>query len=174
LAEAKGYSVQDLTVVILDRDRHTSLIETVRRIGARIHLIPDGDIAAAIAAAIPGTGIDIVLGIGGTVAGVLAAAALRCVGGQLLARAAPTSADETEQIRRAGISDVSRIFRANDLVKGNNIMFAATGVTDGDMLNGVRYRSDGATTHSLVMRSRTRTRRFIVTEHFFDGQPDYS
>lgn len=173
VAHAKGYSVTDLTVVILDRQRHRDLIEVVRRTGARIHLIPDGDIAASIAAATEGTGIDVVVGTGGALAGVLTAGALRCMGGQLLARLAPTSDEETESIRRAGITDVSRVFTASDLVGGDNIMFAATGVTDGDLLNGVRYRADGATTHSLVMRSRSGTRRMIITEHFFDEQPDY-
>lgn len=174
VADVKGYAVSDLTVVILDRERHAELIEDVRRTGARIHLIPDGDIAASIAAALPGSGIDLVVGTGGTSAGVLAAAGLRCVGGQLLARLAPTDDNESALARRAGYNDLQRIFTASDLVCSDNVMFAATGVTDGDLLNGVRFRSDGATTHSLVLRSASRTRRFIVTEHYFDENPDYS
>ena len=174
VAEAKACAVSDLTVVILDRERHAELIENVRNTGARIHLIPDGDIAASIAAALPGSGIDMVVGTGGASAGVLAAAGLRCVGGQLLARLAPTDDQESAQARQAGYKDLQRIFTARDLVRSENIMFAATGVTDGDLLNGVRFRPDGATTHSLVLRSASRTRRFIVTEHYFDGNPVYS
>ena len=174
VAEAKGYAIHDLTVVILDRERHGELIEDVRKTGARIHLIPDGDIAASIAAALPGSGIDLVVGIGGSTAGVLTAAGLRCVGGQLLARLAPTDQHELTQARMVGPVDLKKIYTAEDLVSGTNVMFAATGVTDGDMLNGVRYRADGATTHSLVMRSASRTRRFIVTEHYFEDNPDYS
>ncbi|MBD3402709.1 class II fructose-bisphosphatase [candidate division GN15 bacterium] len=173
IARVKGYSISDLTVAILDRERHHELIEVVRRTGARIHLIPDGDVAASIAAAMEGTGIDLVVGSGGAVPGVLAAGALRCIGGQLLARLAPTTSDEAEAARKAGLADINHVYTARDLVRGDNIMFAATGVTDGDMLNGVRYRPDGATTHSLVMRSRTGTRRMIVTEHYFDEGPDY-
>ncbi|MCB2230895.1 class II fructose-bisphosphatase [bacterium] len=173
VAEAKGYAISDLTVVILDRERHRGLIEVVRRTGARIHLIPDGDIAASIAAATEGTGIDLVVGTGGATAGVLTAGALRCMGGQLLARLAPAGREEQDAARAAGFSDISRVMTARDLVKGDNVMFAATGVTDGDLLNGVRYRSDGATTHSLVLRSRSGTRRLIVTEHYFDQSPDY-
>ena len=174
VAEAKGCSVSDLTVVILDRERHAGLIEDVRKTGARIHLIPDGDIAASIAAALSGSGIDMVVGTGGASAGILAAAGLRCVGGQLLARLAPTDDQESAQARRAGYNDLQRIFTARDLVSSENIMLAATGVTDGDLLNGVRFRPDGATTHSLVLRSASRTRRYIVTEHYFDENPDYS
>lgn len=174
VAEAKGYAINDLTVVILDRERHGELIEDVRRTGARIHLISDGDIAASIAAALPGSGIDMVVGIGGATAGVLTAAGLRCAGGQLLARLAPTDQHEVSQARTVGPVDLKKVYTAEDLVSGPNVMFAATGVTDGDMLNGVRYRADGASTHSLVMRSATRTRRFVVTEHYFEENPDYS
>lgn len=174
VADAKGYAIHDLTVVILDRGRHGELIEDVRKTGARIHLISDGDLAASIAAALPGSGIDIVVGTGGAISGVLTAAGLRCVGGQLLARLAPTDDHELIQARANGPVDLKKIYTAEDMVGGNNIMFAATGVTDGDMLNGVRYRADGATTHSLVMRSASRTRRFIVTEHYFEENPDYS
>jgi fructose-1,6-bisphosphatase II len=174
VAEAKRCNVGDLTVVILDRERHRKLIEDVRRTGARIHLIPDGDTAASIAAALPGSGIDMVIGTGGASAGMLAAAGLRCVGGQLLARLAPSDDQESALARRAGYNDLQRIYTARDLVRTDNVMFAATGVTDGDLLNGVRYRPAGATTHSLVLRSASRTRRFIVTEHYFDENPDYS
>lgn len=173
VAQAKGYRLSDLTVVLLDRQRHRELIEVVKRTGARLHLIPDGDIAASIAAATEGTGIDLVIGTGGALAGVLTAGALRCMGGQVMARLAPTTREEAEAARRAGFSNTAQVFTARDLVGGENVMFAATGVTDGDLLNGVRFRPDGATTHSLVMRSRSGTRRLIVTEHYFDQMPSY-
>jgi fructose-1,6-bisphosphatase II len=173
VAEAMKYSVADLTVVILDRERHAGLISQVRQAGARIHLIPDGDIAAAIATATPGSGIDILMGIGSSAAGVLAAAALRCVGGEIQAMLAPTDSGERNQLRASGHTDLSRLYRTRDLVGSDNVMLAATGITDGDVLNGVCYRADGATTHSLVIRSRTRTRRFIVTEHWFEDNPMY-
>jgi len=173
VAEAMKYSVADLTVVILDRERHAGLISQVRQAGARIHLIPDGDIAAAIATATPGSGIDILMGIGSSAAGVLAAAALRCVGGEIQAMLAPTDGGERNRLRASGHTDLSRVYRTIDLVGSDNVMLAATGITDGDVLNGVCYRSDGATTHSLVIRSKTRTRRFIVTEHWFEDNPMY-
>ncbi|MEW5795176.1 MAG: class II fructose-bisphosphatase [Candidatus Zixiibacteriota bacterium] len=173
IAEALDYSVADLTVVILDRERHAGLISEVRRVGSRIHLIPDGDVAAAIATAIPGSGIDILMGTGSSAAGVLAAAALRCLGGEIQARLAPTDGNERSRLKSAGHGDLSRVYRTIDMAGSENVMFAATGITDGDVLNGVCYRSDGATTHSMVMRSRTRTRRFIVTEHCFDDNPTY-
>jgi fructose-1,6-bisphosphatase II len=174
IARAKRYSVADLTVVILDRERHAGLIDRVRKAGARIHLIPDGDVAAAIATATPGSGIDILMGIGSSAAGVLAAAALKCLGGEFQARPALLDSDEESRLKASGIEDLERIYRIGDMVKGDNVMFAATGITDGDVLNGVCYRADGATTHSLVMRSKTKTRRFIVTEHYFEDNPIYS
>jgi len=172
IANAKKYGASDLTVVILDRPRHEELIARVRDTGARIHLIPDGDVAAAVATSTPGTGIDVLVGTGGSVAGVLAAAALRCLGGEMQARLSPLG-DEAERLKGTEYEDLSRLYRASDLAQGDHVMFAATGVTDGDMLNGVRYRADGATTHSVVMRQSTRTKRYIVTEHFFDYNPEY-
>ena len=173
IARIKGYALSDLTVVVLDRERHTGLIQEIRQTGARIHLIPDGDVAAAIATATPGSGIDVLMGTGSSTAGILAAAALRCIGGELLARLAPMDQNEMAQLRELGYADLKRVYRTADLARGSNVMFAATGVTDGDVLNGVCYRGDGATTHSMVMRSKSRTRRFIVTEHFFDESPVY-
>lgn len=173
IARVKGYALSDLTVVVLDRERHTGLIQSIRQTGARIHLIPDGDVSAAIATATPGSGIDVLMGIGNSTAGVLAAAALRCIGGELLARLAPMDQSETVQLREMGYADLKKVYRTADLARGSNVMFAATGVTDGDVLNGVCYRGDGATTHSMVMRSKSRTRRFIVTEHYFDESPVY-
>ena len=173
VAEALKYSVADLTVVILDRERHAELISEVRKVGARIHLIPDGDVAAAIATAIPGSGIDLLMGVGSAAAGVLAAAALRCLGGEIQAMAAPSSKSETHALRSAGPGELDRVYHAWDLAGSDNVMFAATGLTDGDVLNGVCYHADGATTHSLVIRSKTRTRRFVVTEHSFEDNPTY-
>ncbi len=173
IAKAKGYAIADLTVVILDRERHADMIARIRKLGARIHLIPDGDVAAAIAAATPGTGIDVLVGTGGSSEGVLAAAALRCIGGEIQTRLAPSDRQETDELRRTGYGNLSRVYRAADLVRGDNVMFVATGVTDGDLLNGVNYRADGATTHSLVLRSKTKTKRFIVTEHYFEDNPLY-
>jgi fructose-1,6-bisphosphatase II len=173
VAEAKHMDIQDLTVVILDRERHEELISRIRKVGARIHLIPDGDVSAAIAAALPGTGIDVLVGIGGAPEGVLAAAALRCIGGELQARLVPRNKEEIERAKKMGIKDISKVYKCSELARGNNIMFAATGVTDGDLLKGVRFRKGGAVTYSLVMRSSTRTRRFIETEHYFESQPSY-
>ena len=173
VAEALHYSVADLTVVILDRERHSGLIAEVRRVGARIHLIPDGDVAAAIATAIPGSGIDILMGTGSSAAGLLAAAALRCLGGAIQCRLAPTDENERNRLRQSGYTDLGRVYHTFDLAGSDNVMVAATGITDGDVLNGVCYRSDGATTHSLVIRSKTRTRRFIIAEHSFEDHPTY-
>ena len=168
VAETKGYKVSDLTVVVLDRERHAELIESIRKTGARVHLIPDGDVAAAIATALPGTGIDLLMGTGGSAAGVLAAAALRCLGGEIHTRLAPVDQKEIDYLKSNGQADLNRMFRAGDLARGNDMLFAATGVTDGDILNGVAYRGDGATTHSLVLNNKSKTRRFVVTEHYFD------
>lgn len=173
VAGALKYSLADLTVVILDRERHAGLINEVRRVGARIHLIPDGDVAAAIATAIPGSGVDILMGTGSSAAGVLAAAALRCLGGEIQARVAPSDENEKARLRSVGYTDLNRVYRTLDLAGSDNVMFAATGITDGDVLNGVCYGPNGATTHSLVIRSKTRTRRFIVAEHCFDDKPTY-
>ena len=172
LAEARGVYIEDLTVVILDRPRHEKLIAEVRVAGARIKLIPDGDVSAALATVRPDSGIDLVLGVGGASQGVLAAAALFCAGGKLQARFAPQSSEEAERIRGAGIHDSKRKLEIDDLV-GGSVMFAATGVTTGDSLEGVRFFRGGATTSSVVMRSRTRTIRTMETVHHFDFKPEY-
>jgi len=173
VAEIKNYSLSDLTVVVLDRERNSELIEGVRKTGARIHLIPDGDVEAAMAAATPGSGIDVLMGTGGSAAGLLAAAALSCMGGEIQTRLAPTSSSELDQLRQLGHGDLSRVYGTSDLVRGRNVMFASCGVTDGDVLNGVSLRDDGAITHSLVLHSGTRKRRFIVTEHYFEDNNVY-
>lgn len=172
LAEAKGVYVEDLTVVILDRPRHERLIAEVRRAGARVQLIADGDLAGAIATARPESGIDLLLGIGGAHQGALAAAALSGLGGCFEGRFRPLSADENARLREAGMADLDRRYRAEDLV-GSNVMFAATGVTAGVLLDGVRFFAGGARTSSVVVRSRTRTVRWIQAYHRFDRSPEY-
>ncbi|MFM7736021.1 MAG: fructose-bisphosphatase class II family protein, partial [Alphaproteobacteria bacterium] len=172
LAEAKSVYVEDLTAVILDRPRHDRLVEEVRRAGARVQLLADGDLAAAIATARPGTEVDILLGIGGAQQGVLAAGAIEAMGGFMEVRFRPRTADEGALLRAAGISDPERVRQASDLV-GDNVMFAATGVTGGHLLSGVRFFRGGARTNSVVMRSRTRTVRWIEAHHHFDFKPEY-
>ncbi|NJK88027.1 MAG: class II fructose-bisphosphatase [Myxococcales bacterium] len=173
IADAKGVYVQDLTVVVLDRPRHEALIREIRECGARIKLIPDGDVSAAIATCREeDTGIDVLIGTGGAPEGVLAAAALRCVGGDLQGMLVARNAEETELARRAGFQDLDRVYAIDDLV-GGEILFAATGITDGDFLRGVRFRRGGAVTFSSVFRSKTRTMRFIEAHHRFDQRPRF-
>ena len=172
IAEAKRVAVADLTAVILDRPRHAELIAEVRRAGARIRLITDGDVGGALATADPSTGIDVLLGIGGAPEGVLAAAALRCVGGDMQGVLKFRNDDEVARAARMGITDANRVLGIEDLARGD-VMFAATGVTDGFLLRGVRYTGMGAETHSIVMRSRSGTIRFIRARHHFHHRPDY-
>jgi fructose-1,6-bisphosphatase class II len=172
LAEAKGARVEDLTVIILYRPRHEALIKEVRQAGARIRLISDGDVSAAIATTKRDTDIDLLLGIGGAPEGVLAAAALRCVGGEMQGRLKPRNSQEIERARAMGIKDIHKKLSIEELA-GGEVMFAATGVTDGDYLEGVHFFPGGATTHSVVMRSKTRTMRFIQTTHHFAFKPQY-
>jgi fructose-1,6-bisphosphatase II len=164
VAKAKGESPQDVTVIILDRPRHAELISQVRETGARIHLITDGDVAGAIMAARDGTGIDLLLGIGGTPEAIIAACALKCLGGVIQGRLAPRDDAERRRALDAG-HDLSRVLTTDDLVSSDDVFFAATGITDGELMAGVRYRPGGATTHSLVMRSRSGTIRSIKSEH---------
>ena len=172
LAEAKRCKVEDLTVIILSRPRHEALIQEVRRAGARIRLIGDGDVAAAIATTKEETGIDLLLGIGGAPEGVLAAAALRCVGGEFQGRLAPRNDDEIERAKQMGVTDIKKKFQIEELAAGD-VMFAATGVTDGDYLRGVHFFPGGATTQSVVMRSKTKTVRVINATHYFEHKPNY-
>jgi fructose-1,6-bisphosphatase class II len=172
LAEAKRCRVEDLTVIILLRPRHEALIKEVRRAGARIRLITDGDVSAAIATTKPETGIDLLMGIGGAPEGVLAAAALRCVGGDMQGRLKPRNDAEVERAKKMGITDINKKFSIEELA-GGDVMFAATGVTDGDYLQGVHFFPGGATTQSVVMRSRTRTIRLINATHYFEHKPSY-
>jgi fructose-1,6-bisphosphatase II / sedoheptulose-1,7-bisphosphatase len=163
LAKAKGVPVAEITACILDRPRHAELIAAVRKAGAAVQLIPDGDIAGVIWTTDPDeTGIDIYLGSGGAPEGVLAAAALRCIGGQIEGRLLPASDEQRERTQKMGIADVNRKFRLEDMASAD-VIFSATGVTDGSLLDGVRFRGDFAETETLVMRSRTGTVRRIKT-----------
>ena len=172
VARAMRKLVSEVTVMILERDRHNDLIAEVRKTGARIRLISDGDIFGAIAAASSEVGVDILMGVGGTPEGVVAAAALKAMGGEILGRLAPRSDAERDEAIKAGY-DLSKILTTNDLVRGNDVFFAATGVTDGELLRGVRYDSYGARSHSLVMRSRSGTIRYIDTHHRHDRLTAY-
>lgn len=172
VAAAKKCYVDDLTVVILDRPRHDKMVVEIRKAGARIHLISDGDVAPAIAAAVAGSGVDMLMGIGGAPEGVLAAAALKCMGGDMQGRLIFMNDQERERATKMGITDFDRVYSAEDMARGN-VFFAATGVTTGDLLKGVRYFSGGAETHSVVMRSKSRTVRFVSSLHYFDYKPLY-
>lgn len=168
IAEALGRRVRDITVVILERPRHDDLIAEVRAAGARIQLIGDGDLSAAISCAVSGTGVHAVMGTGGAPEGVITAAALRCLGGEIQARFRYRSDDERERGSRMGHGDESRVYHTEDLAPGENLVFAATGVTAGDLLEGVRFFGGGARTHSLVMAYQTKQVRFVDTVHMFD------
>jgi fructose-1,6-bisphosphatase II len=170
IAEALGRKVQDVTVIILDRPRHKDLIAEVRGAGARIKLISDGDLSAAISCSVQGTGVHAVMGIGGAPEGVITAAALRCLGGEIQARFRYRNDDERARGARMGHGDESRIYRTEDLASGQNLVFAATGVTEGDLLQGVRFFGGGARTHTLVMAYQTKTVRFVDTVHMFDRE----
>jgi fructose-1,6-bisphosphatase II len=166
VAKAKGISSRDVTVVMLDRPRHKQLAEDIRETGARIKYITDGDVAGAIMAARPDTGVDLLLGIGGTPEGIIAACAMKCLGGTIQGRLWPQDDEERQRALDAGHNlDPDFVLGTNDLVTGDDCFFVATGITDGELMRGVRYRGDGATTHSLVMRSRSGTIRSITAEH---------
>ena len=168
IAEALGKHVCDLTVVILDRPRHEKMIEEIRKTGARIKLITAGDVAPAIATGFADSGVDVLMGIGGAPEGVLAAAALKCVGGEMQARLWPETEEEVKRTQEMmGIEDVRKVLYMDDLVMGDDVIFAATGITDGDLLRGVRFLPREAKTHTLVMRGRTGTTRFIEATHQF-------
>jgi fructose-1,6-bisphosphatase II len=164
VAHARGVVVRDLMVVVLNRPRHEAMIERIRAAGARVRLISDGDVSGVLLAVMPDTGVDLLWGIGGTPEGVLSAAALRCIGGTLLGRLAPRDEAEAAVARAAGY-DLDRVLTTDDLVASDDCFFAATGVTNGDLLRGVRYSAAGARTHSLVMRGRSGTVRWIEARH---------
>jgi len=173
IARAKNRDVNDLTVVILDRPRHEALIKQVREAGARIRLITDGDVAGALMTARPGSGVDVLLGVGGTPEGVIAACALKAMGGTIQGKLHPRNEAESAKGRELGY-DVDKVLDMDDLVAGDNVFFAATGLTDGELLDGVKYHGWGARTHSLVMRSRSGTVREIVATHRWDKLMQYS
>jgi fructose-1,6-bisphosphatase II / sedoheptulose-1,7-bisphosphatase len=172
LARAKHVDIGDIVACILDRPRHSELIQRVRATGARITLISDGDVSGVIATSRPDSGVDIYLGSGGAPEGVLAAAALRCIGGQMQARLLFRNDDEKSRARRLGVSDLNRKYSLLDLAQGD-VMFAATGVTDGTMLRGVRRDRSGGFTHSMVMRSKTGTVRLIEAQHSWSRKPGF-
>jgi fructose-1,6-bisphosphatase II len=169
IADALRRRVEDITVVVLERPRHDALIAELRRAGARIKLIGDGDLSAAISCAVSGTGVHAVMGIGGAPEGVLTAAAMRCLGGEIQARFRFRNDQERARAERMGTSaDEERVYTALDLAPGENLVFAATGVTEGDLLNGVKFFGGGARTHSLVMAYQSKKVRFVDTVHMFD------
>ncbi|MBL8937752.1 MAG: class II fructose-bisphosphatase [Archangium sp.] len=170
VAKALGREVSELTVVILDRERHHSLIAEVRACGARVRLIEDGDVAGAVSTCFVESGVDLLMGTGGAPEGVIGAAAVRCVDGDFQGRLKFRSEEERERAKKMGIVDEHRIYRAEELARGD-VMFAATGVTSSDFLKGVRFFAHGAETHSIVMRSKTGTVRFVTATHRFDKKP---
>jgi len=173
VARIKGVKPGEISVVVLERDRHEALIDELREVGAKVLLIPDGDVAPAIAAAQPGTGVDLLMGIGGTPEGVIAAAALKCVGGGVQGRLWPRSDEERRELIDAGL-DLDRVLTTDDLVSGQDVFVAATGVTSGALLSGVKYTPSGAITDSIVMRSRSGTVRRVAATHAFDKLEKFS
>jgi fructose-1,6-bisphosphatase class II len=165
IAKVLGRKVQDLVVVVLDRERHAKLIADIRATGARIRLIGDGDLSAGIAAAVVGSGVHAVMGTGGAPEGVLCAAAMRCLNGEIFARLVVTKPEHAARCKQMGITDVSRIYRSADLAPGQEIIFAATGVTDGTLMRGVRFFGDGTRTHSVIMQNTPHRIRFIDSIH---------
>ncbi|MCC7360598.1 MAG: class II fructose-bisphosphatase [Anaerolineales bacterium] len=173
VARAKGKELADLTVVVLDRPRHEKLIADIRRAGARIRLITDGDVAGALMTAWPDSGVDVLMGIGGSPEGVISACALKAMGGEIQGRLWARNDTEIQKARELGF-DHTRILTINDLVRSDNVFFAATGITDGELLDGVKYYGNGARTHSLVMRSKSGTVREIVARHRWDKLMQFS
>jgi fructose-1,6-bisphosphatase II len=164
IAKAKGETIADITVCILDRPRHDQMVREIREAGARIKFITDGDVAGAISAARSGTGVDVLMGIGGTPEGIITACALKCLGGEIQSRLWPRDDAERRRALDAG-HDLDRILTTGDLVRGDNVFFCATGITDGELLKGVRYHAGGSTTNSIVMRGRSGTIRDLLSEH---------
>jgi fructose-1,6-bisphosphatase II len=173
VAKAKNKNIEDVVVVVLNRERHKTLIEEVRASGARIKLINDGDLAAAINTAFDYTGVDLLLGSGGAPEGVLSAVALKCLGGEIQGRLLPQNDEELNRCFEMGIGDCNKVLKMDDLVKGDDAIFAATGVTDGELLKGVQFKGGTATTQSLVMRAKTGTVRFIDGRHNLVNKPNF-
>jgi fructose-1,6-bisphosphatase II len=173
IARAKKLNVSDLCAMIMDRPRHEALIAEVRKAGARVRLIEDGDVAGGVATAFDESGVDVLMGIGGAPEGVITAAAIRSVGGDMQGRLKPRNQGEIDRAKKMGIADIDKIYAADELARGE-VMFAATGVTTGDFLKGVRFFGGGCETHSVVMRSKTGTVRFVTSTHRFDKKPGYA
>ncbi|MDF2682018.1 MAG: glpX [Brevibacillus sp.] len=171
VAQAQGKDISDLVAIVLDRDRHQQAIHEIREAGARIRLISDGDVAAAINTAFMDTGVDIMFGSGGAPEGVLAAVALKCLGGEIQGKLLPQNQEEIERCIKMGLTNPHQVLFMDDLVKGDDAIFAATGVTDGDLLKGVRFQGSRASTHSVVMRAKTGTVRFIEGNHRLERKP---
>jgi fructose-1,6-bisphosphatase class II len=170
IAQALGRRVQDLVVIVLDRPRHAQLIEEIRATGARIRLIGDGDLSAGITAAVLGSGVHAVMGTGGAPEGVITAAAMRCLGGEIFARLVVSTPEHEQRCRAMGITDFKKVYRSKDLASGHNIVFAATGVTDGSIMKGVRFFGEGVRTTSLVMQTHPHRIRFIDSIHVKPGK----
>jgi fructose-1,6-bisphosphatase II len=173
VAKAKGGSVEDVTVCVLDRPRHEDLVRDIREAGARIKFISDGDVAGAVMACSEGTGVDLLLGIGGTPEGIIAACAVKCLGGTIQGRLWPQKKSEFQNAAAAGL-ELGTVLGPDDLVRSDNVFFVATGITDGELVRGVRYRGGGATTESLVMRSKSGTIRRVVSTHRFSKLRAYA
>ncbi|MBO8156611.1 MAG: class II fructose-bisphosphatase [Bacillaceae bacterium] len=172
VAEAKNKDIEDVVAVVLNRERHEKIIQAIRSVGARIKLIPDGDVAAAINTAFDHTGVDILFGIGGAPEGVLAAVGLKCLGGELQGKLVPQNEEEERRCKEMGIEDINRVLTMDDLCGGDDAIFAATGVTDGELLKGVQYKGARATTQSVVMRAKSGTVRFIDGTHSLKKKPN--
>lgn len=172
VAKAKGKNIEDIVVAVLNRERHKQLITDIRASGARIKLMQDGDVAAAINTAFEDTGVDLLLGSGGAPEGVLAAVGLKCLGGDFQGRLLPSNDEEIARCKKMGIEDVNKVFKLEELVKGEDCIFAATGVTDGELLKGVRYKGEIGYTQTVVMRAKSGTVRFIDGKHSLNKKPD--
>jgi fructose-1,6-bisphosphatase II len=171
VANALERPIDDITVIILDRPRHKQLIEDVRSAGAKIKLISDGDVDACIATSVENTGVHVAMGTGGAPEGVLAAAALKCLGGGFMGRLEPRNDDEVKRAKEMGFDDVTKVLTMDDLVRTSDVSFVATGITDGDLVRGVRFFGNGARTHSIVMNSQAGTIRFVETVHRLRAEP---
>src|SRR5690625_40122 len=172
VAKAKNKDIEDVVAVVLNRPRHDEVIKEIREAGARIKLIQDGDVAGAMNTAFDETGVDILLGVGGAPEGVLSAVALKCLGGEIQGKLKPTNDLEITRCKKMGISDIDRVFHMDDFCGGDDAIFAATGVTDGELLKGVQYKGQKATTHTVVMRAKSGTVRFIAGEHSLKKKPN--
>ncbi|HLR54331.1 MAG TPA: class II fructose-bisphosphatase [Pseudogracilibacillus sp.] len=172
VAKAKKKDLEDIVAIVLDRPRHKQLIEEIRETGARIKLIPDGDVAAAINTAFDATGVDVLFGVGGAPEGVLAAVALKCLGGEIQGKLKPKNDDEVARCKKMGIPDINRVFLMEDFVTGDDAIFAATGVTDGELLKGVQFKGKNATTQTVVMRAKSGTIRFVDGQHSLEKKPN--